>query len=105
VLRAGGAAALANLSSTLAAVILQNILPAPYSAQTLVNQEGGVNSLLGLYLNRTLAVVAKASGTNSSQVGTGRLSWSSPRPRTQKPQIQACRSVYVNACRGCGALP
>ncbi len=84
-LRAGGAAALANLTSTLAAVILQNILPLPYSAQALVDQEGGVESLLGLYLNRTLAVVAKASGTNSSQVGT----WcyvmvSSPQPRAGK---------------------
>ena len=68
VLSAGGPAALANLTTTLAAVILQNILPAPYSAQALVNQDGGVNSLLGLYLNRTLAVVAKASGSNSSQV-------------------------------------
>ena len=64
-----GAAEVTNLTSTLGAVILQNLLPLTYSAQALV-AAGPVASILGLYLGKNLSVVASTSPTNASQVWT-----------------------------------
>ncbi len=56
-----------SLTSILAAVILQNVVPGAYPAQALV-ATGGIQSILGLYLGTNLPVVASINPMNTSEV-------------------------------------